>query len=392
MPKSIFVYTDPTIDTSANGDTPFGLYDGDSTFVSESVEVCKYVARKMGHPVMQLEIPSSSIYACFEEATSDYSTYINNYNIRNWMWDYYGNSNKISGSMGTGSSQPIKSAGGSAVYLSDQYGELANVGGNTTLHTGSITLERKQVYDIPTEASFSNSSHSDKRLEIQTIFNYGPSAVTRFYDPFAGSFEQRNMLDNFGMGNVAPAVSFILRPIYQDITRAQAIENNDRIRKAAFSFELVNNKLRLFPVPTDKDVGDKVYFNYYVKEERTDLTPDYVQDKVSDPSNVPYKFITYSEINSVGRQWIRRYTLALAKELLGIVRSKYSSMPIPNGEVSLDGEALKAEGREEKNQLIEELKLFLEQVSLTAKAENEAAEAQAQSIKLGRTPLKIYIG
>ena len=117
MPKSVFVYTDPTIETSANGDTPFGLYDGDNTFVSESVEVCKYVARKMGHPVMQLEIPSSSIYACFEEATSDYSTYINNYNMKNWMWNHYGNSNKVSGSLGTGSTNPVNPNGGLSVQL-----------------------------------------------------------------------------------------------------------------------------------------------------------------------------------------------------------------------------------------------------------------------------------
>ena len=392
MPKSIYVYTDPTITTSADGDTPFGLYDADATFVSESVEVCKYVARKMGHPVMQLEIPSSSIYACFEEATSDYSTHVNNYNIRNWMWEHYGNSERVTGSMGTASREPIKPSTGLSVYLSDKYGTLANVGGDATLHSGSITLEEKQVYDIPTEGSFSNSTHSDKRIEIQTLFNFGPSAVTRFYDPFAGSFEQRNMLDNFGMGNVAPAVSFILRPIYQDVTRAQAIETNDKIRKSQFSFELVNNKLRLFPVPKSTDVGEKIWFNYYVREERTDLSSTFTTGKTSDPSNVPYKFITYNEINSVGRQWIRRYTLALAKELLGIIRSKYSSMPIPNGEVSLDGEALKAEGREEKNQLTEELKLFLESVSVTAKAEQEAAEAQAQSVVLGRAPLKIYLG
>jgi hypothetical protein len=200
------------------------------------------------------------------------------------------------------------------------------------------------------------------------------------------------MLDNFGMGNVAPAVSFILRPLHHDITRAQAIETNDKIRKAQFSFELVNNKLRLFPMPQAKDVGDKVFFNYYVREEKNALVSDFTQGRTTDPSNVPYKFITYSEINSVGRQWIRRYTLALAKELLGIVRSKYSSMPIPNGEVSLDGEALKAEGREEKNMLVEELKMFLDQVSLTAKAQAEAEEAQAQSVVLGRSPLKIYIG
>ena len=392
MPKSVFVYTDPTITTSADGDTPFGLYDGDSTFVSESVEVCKFVARKMGHPVMQLEIPSSSIYACFEEAISDYSSHINNYNIRNWMWEHYGNSERISGSLGTGSHNPVKPSSGQAVYLSDKYGTLAGVGGDTTLHSGSLTLSQKQVYDIPSEASFTDSDHANKRLEIRTIFNQGPAAITRFYDPFAGSFEQRNMLDNFGMGNVAPAVSFILRPIYQDVTRAQAIETNDKIRKAQFSFELVNNKLRLFPRPQADDVGTKVYFQYYVRDERQSLTSTYTTGRTTDPSNVPYKFITYSEINSVGRQWIRRYTLALSKELLGIVRSKYSSMPIPNGEVALDGEALKAEGREEKNMLIEELKMFLESVSVTAKAEMEATEAQANSAVLGRVPLKIYLG
>ena len=392
MPKSVFVYTDPTIATSADGDTPFGLYDGDNTFVSESVEVCKYVARKMGHPVMQLEIPSSSIYACFEEATSDYSTYINNYNMKNWMWEHYGNSEKISGSFGTGTTSPVSPNGGLSTYLSDQYGELVRVGGDTTLHSGSVTIGNKQLYDLSSEASFSNASHSSKRLEIQTVFNQGPSAITRFYDPFAGSYEQRNMLDSFGLGSSAPAVSYIMRPVYQDISRAAAIETNDKIRKSNYSFELVNNQLRIFPLPTTDDVGTKIWFNYYVRDERRELTRTYNQDKTTDPSNVPYKFITYTEINASGRQWIRRYTLALAKELLGIIRSKYSSMPIPNGDVTLDGEALKSEGREEKANLIEELKEFLESVSLTEKARAEAEEANAQREVLAKAPLKIYLG
>ena len=392
MPKSVFVYTDPTIATSADGDTPFGLYDSDNTFVSESVEVCKYVARKMGHPVMQLEIPSSSIYACFEEATSDYSTYINNYNMKNWMWEHYGNSEKISGSLGTGTTSPVSPNGGLSMYLSDQYGELAKVGGDTTLHTGSVTLQAKQEYNLATEASFSSTAHSTKRLEVQTVFNQGPSAITRFYDPFAGSFEQRNMLDSFGLGSSAPSVSYIMRPVYQDISRAAAIETNDKIRKSNYSFELVNNKLRVFPLPDTDDVGTKIWFNYYVRDERTDLTRTYNQDRTTDPSNVPYKFITYTEINASGRQWIRRYTLALAKELLGIIRSKYSSMPIPNGDVTLDGEALKSEGREEKANLIEELKEFLESVSLTEKARAEAEEANAQREVLAKAPLKIYLG
>ena len=402
MPKSQYIYSDPTISTSADGDTPYGLYDSDAAFVSESVDVAKYVARKLGHPVMQLEFNSSSIYACFEESISDYSQYINNYNMKNWLWDNYGNTSRVSGSgfssnnddtMGTGSIEPQKPNMGFATFLSEKYGEAANVGGDATLHTGSITLSNdKQVYDLQSEASYSVSTHSSERLEIQRVFNYGPAAITRFYDPFAGSFDQRRMLDDMGMGNVSPSVSFIMRPLHQDISRANAIETNDRIRKSAYSFELINNKLRIFPIPDTNDVGDKVYFQYYIRSEKTANSETHTINKVSDPSNVPYQFITYSEINAAGRQWIRKMTLALAKELLGIIRSKYASMPLPNGEVSLDGEGLKAEGREEKANLLEELKEFLESVSLSERARQEQEQADANQSVLAKAPLGIYIG
>ena len=258
------------------------------------------------------------------------------------------------------------------------------------MYSGSITLSgSKQVYDLENEAALEKDG---ERLEIQKVFNHGPAAMTRFYDPFAGSFEQRQMLDAFGMGNVAPAVSFILRPMSYDIARAQAIETNDKIRKSNYSFELINNKLRIFPIPKDGDAGDKIYFQYYVRSDQESVTRDYTNDKVTDPSNVPYKFITYSEINSSGRQWIRKYTLALSKELLGIIRSKYASMPLPNGEVSLDGEALKAEGREEKANLLEEIKEFLDSLSLAEGARKEQEVAEANQQVLNKAPLGIYIG
>tara|TARA_Y100001938_G_scaffold113783_1_gene156330 strand:+ start:309 stop:1529 length:1221 start_codon:yes stop_codon:yes gene_type:complete len=403
--KFEYLYSDPTITTSADGDTPYGIYDKDSAFISESVDVCKYVARKLGHPVMQLEFNSSSIYACFEEAISDYSLNINHYNTKNWLWDNYGNTDRVSGSgysnntasarMGTGSIQPTKPTMGMSFALSEQYGTAAGVGGSTEMYSGSITLSSsRQVYDLQDDATWEHttSSQSSDRLEIQRVFNYGPAAITRFYDPFAGSFDQRHMLDDMGMGNVSPSVSFIMRPIHQDITRANMIETNDRIRKSAYSFELINNKLRIFPIPQDDDAGNKVWFHYYLKSEKTSNTESHTINKVSDPSNIPYKFITYSEINAAGRQWIRRYTLALAKELLGIIRSKYGSMPIPTGDVTLDGEALKAEGREEKATLIEELKEFLESVSLSERARQESEQAEAQQSVLNKAPLGIYIG
>tara|TARA_B100000029_G_scaffold498480_1_gene567376 strand:- start:492 stop:1670 length:1179 start_codon:yes stop_codon:yes gene_type:complete len=392
MSKFNYLYEDPTTALQVTGSTPHAIYDNDSEFQNESLNVCKYVARKLGHPVMQLEFGSGSIYACLEEAVSEYSQQINHYNTKNWMWEHYGSTSRESGSSlsATGSHEPEAPHMGTTFLLSEQYGEAVNVGGGVTMYTGSITLvDNKQVYDLSTDAYLESSA---SRLEIQKVFNHGPAAISKFYDPFAGTYDNIELLDSFGFGNVSPAVSYILRPMSYDLARANAIETNDLVRKSAYSFELINNKLRIFPKVESSDAGDKIYFHYYDKSDKQGVTRTYTDSKVSDPSNIPYKFITYSEINAAGRNWIRKMTLALAKELLGIIRSKYASMPLPNGEVSLDGEGLKAEGREEKVNLLEELKEFLESVSLTEKSRMEQEQAESQQQVLNKAPLKIYIG
>ena len=394
MSKFNFIYTDPTDRNQVTGSTPYGIYDSDETFISESLQVVKYVAKKLGHPVMQLEFNSGSIYACLEEAVSEYSQQINYYNTKNWMWEYYGSTNRESGSTysGTGAHEPESPHMGTTFLLSEQYGEATNVGGGISMHTGSVTLTgSKTTYDLETESNIS-SSHLNKRLEIQRVFNTAPAAISKFYDPFAGTYDNIELLDSFGFGNVSPAVSYILRPISYDLARANMIETNDLIRKSAYSFEIINNKMRVFPKPESTDAGDKIYFHYYIKEDKQGVTRTYTNSKVSDPSNIPYKFITYAEINSAGRNWIRKMALALSKELLGIIRSKYASMPLPNGEVSLDGESLKSEGREEKANLLEELNTFLEAVSLSERSRQEQEQADSQQAVLNKAPLKIYIG
>ena len=391
MSKFLFLYSEPTASNQVSSSTPHGIYDNDTEFQSDSLTTCKYVASKLGHPVMQLEFNSGSMYACFEEAVSEYSQQINHYNTKNWMWEHYGSTNRQSSSLGDmGSHEPEAPHMGSTFLLSEQYGEAVNVGGGLNLYTGSITItSSQQVYDLSTESSLEQTGN---RIEVQRVFNQAPAAISKFYDPFAGTYDNIELLDSFGFGNVSPAVSYILRPISYDLARANAIETNDLIRKSAYSFELVNNKLRLFPPPDSKDDGNKIYFHYYKRNDRNDVTISHTSNKVSDPSNIPYKFIVYSEINSMGRNWIRKYTLALSKELLGIIRSKYASLPLPNGEVSMDGEALKSEGREEKANLLEELSEFLEAVSKKEQAATEQEVANSQQEVLNKAPLKIYIG
>ena len=391
MPKLDYAYTDPS--SFVSGQTPYGTYDADSTFQTDIVSVTKWCAQRLGFPVLQLEIPSGSIYACFEEAVNEYSQHINNYNIKNWMWEQYGEKSRISGSLSTGSANPVTPSLGASIGLSDKYGQAVGMSENYDLKKGYIVLSgSQQDYDL--QSVWADDNESGKRIEVQRVFNHMPAAVSRFYDPYAGSFDQRQLLDAFGFGNVSPAISFVLKPISYDLARANAIETSDLVRKSAYSFEIHNNNLRIFPIPLDGDAGEKIWFEYYVKDDirNSDNANAGLQGGVSDPSNVPYKFITYSSINQPGRQWIRKYTYALAKELLGIIRSKYSSMPIPDGEVTLDGEALKTEGREEKTQLLEELREFLESVSLTEKLKAEAEEANAQQEVLAKAPLNIFIG
>ena len=391
MPKLEYAYVDPS--AFVVGQTPYGTYDNDSTFQTDIVSVTKWCAKRLGFPVLQLEIPSGSIYACFEEAVNEYSQHINNYNIKNWMWEQYGEKNRISGSLSTGSSNPVTPSLGPSVTLSDKYGQIVGLNENYDLKKGHITISASnQDYDL--QGLWADVSESGKRIEVHRVFNQAPSSITRFYDPYAGSFDQRQLLDSFGFGNVSPVISFVLKPISYDLARANAIETSDLVRKSAYSFEIHNNKLRIFPKPVTNDTGEKIYFEYYVKDDirNTNNENADIQGGVSDPSNVPYKFITYNSINQPGRQWIRKYTYAVAKELLGIIRSKYSSMPIPDGEVTLDGEALKTEGREEKTQLLEELREFLESVSLTEKLKAEAEEANAQQEVLAKAPLPIFVG
>ena len=228
-------------------------------FRTDIVSVTKWCAKRLGFPVLQLEIPSSSIYACFEESVNEYSQHINNYNIKNWMWEQYGEKSRISGSLGTGSANPVTPSLGASIGLSEKYGQVVNMGENFDLKKGYIILSAsKQDYDL--QSVWASVSESNKRIEVQRVFNHQPAAISRFYDPYAGSFDQAQLLDNFGMGNVSPAISFILKPISYDLARANAIETSDIVRKSAYSFEIHNNNLRIFPRPQSGDTGEKIWF------------------------------------------------------------------------------------------------------------------------------------
>jgi len=354
----------PGSGSAVSESTPFGLYDNDSEFQTEAPQVASWCAKRLGYPIMDVELQDNQFYACLEESISEYGAQVNQFNIRDNLLHLKGQSTSSNFTH-----QRVKPTLSENVFISEEYGQEAQVGGSLEVKRTAVSVNSgSQVYDL--NALVSQVSESGKSIEVKRV----------------------HMLDGFGFGSYSPAITFVLQPIYADLLRVQAIEFNDQIRKSAYSFDIKNNQMRIFPIPTE---SGSVWVDYVLTEDRDNpLRTRYSGSLgvVSDYSNAQYDFMTYSNINDVGKQWIRKYTLALSKELLGIIRSKYGNIPIPNAEVSLDGDALRAEATAEKEQLIEQLRENLEQTSRKALMEAQKDESEFQQETLRKVPYPIYIG
>ena len=379
--------------------TPFGLYDSDTDFRSDAPKTSTWVARRLGYPIVNIELDNQQIWACFEESVSEYSAQVNQFNLRNNLDILRGQPKgkvaNYSQTLVDGSYLPT------AVRMSQQYGTLAGVGGSTAIKKAYVNLTASvQIYDLINNAydattgnSISSSlSGSSSTIDVFKVYHEAVPAITRFFDPYSvGAQGTLNLMSELGFGNFSPAAQFLMMPIYEDVLRMQQIEFNDHIRKSTFSFNIVDNKLEIFPVPTGMG-KTKVYFEYMSRDEFEHDSQTIQADSLSDYSDIPYDFIQYRNINDVGKQWIRKYTLALAKELLGAIREKYSSVPIPDGDIQLDGAALRAEAQVEKDMLVEQLRGNLEEMSRKNVMENKAHESDHHQDMLRKVPLKIYVG
>jgi hypothetical protein len=368
------------------GDTPFGFYDYDYQFQTDADKVANFCARRLGYPLVDVELQDINFYTAFEEAVTAYGNEIYAFKVRQ---DYLSMEGASTGS--NLNNAVIQPNFGGMVRMSAQYGEEAGVGGTVAWHTGSFTTTAgKQDYDMNAWAAASASLIPGDTIEIKRVFYESPPAIVRYFDPYAGTGTgMMNLLDTFGWGNYSPAINFLLMPINYDLQKIQAIEFNDQIRKSNYSFELVNNRLRLFPIP-NVDEG-KMFFEYIKNSERNNPVMANSTALVSNVSNVPYANPNYTQINSIGRQWIFEYTLSLAKEMLGYVRGKYGTIPIPGAEVTLNHADLITAATAEKNLLLEKLRAYLEETSREKLLERRSLEADYKQKELNMVPQPIFI-
>jgi len=380
----------PGSSSFAPGDTPFGFYDYNPDFQRDADKVSKFCGLRLGYPIENVELQDINFYAAFEEAVTVYSNELFAYKQREDYLSLEGTPYTYEESNVNFQDATITPNLQRIVDLSEQYGTWAGVGGNVDWKKGSIYLTSSvQDYDLDEWATSQGLTGSD--IEVMRIFYEPMPASIQMYGGLGYAGSGLGAFANAGMAGYG-ANSFLMLPLSYDLQMMQGIEMFRDVLFSQFTFQLINNKLRIFPIPTSVDEGGQLWFEYMLKSEEYCATVDVNPNTISNISQVPYRNVDYDSVNSVGRSWIFEYTLALSKEILGYVRGKYTQVPIPGAEVTLNQADLLASATADKNSLVERLRAYFDDTSRQKLLERRQAESIARNSELEQVPMTIFIG
>lgn len=380
-----------------SGSTSFGLFDTDPAFIVDADRLVKYVGVKLGGGLpganedathIQVELTSKDVYTCFEEACVEYSAIINANQAKSSLAAFLGSA---TGTLDGGTDRYPRASLEWARRQAQPFGEEAYVGGDRKLMSGSITLKAGvQDYDLSQLLNVTGSDGLPARFAVRQVFHFSPFASFRFF----GTTAAINYLNgNFNFQSFTPESVFYMLPVWEDVLRGMQFETSNRVRRSHYSYEMhgSNNMLRIYPVPVEDNT---LFLTWNTLDPNDVLASDPTSFGVSNLSNIPFGHIPYQKVNSIGRQWIWKMTLALCKEVLGLIRRKIGNgtVPIPGGDLSLDGGDMVADGRGEMEALRNELRGFLEEMSYERVAAKEAEQAENVRRVLALVPLKIYTG
>ena len=382
--RGIFATSASTVSLSANL----------SSLSAEGADVVKWVRYRMGEPKIVAEIDNVQIFSAFEESNIEYGATINRYQATNWLSNIYGLNRDFS-SQNLTDKLPHNTLD-YLMRLAAPFSSEAKIGGYQVERKAycsfASTDQQKNLLTDFTDVSADTTvlSHitslSAANIQVRRVYHGPPATITRFYDPYssANTLAQEMDYESYSTGNL-----FYVMPIYADVMRAGMLETMDNVRRSAFTYQVVGPNIRLFPQPTNTT---KIYIDYTT--EMDPYNPDFKNPEIGDPSitgitsihNVPFTDINFMNCNATGKRWIRQYTLGLSMETLGRIRRKYASIPIPNGEVNLDGDALVQEGMEKQMALKDELTADLEKVNNVELMRGDGEMAAALQDQMGYIP------
>ena len=388
--------------------TPFGFFDSDAQFQTEADGMVTFVKRKLGDDVLSVELTKKEIWACFEEACLEYSRLVHEMRIRSELVNVLG---LPTGSSGSLTNVYPRSTLEFLIRMSEPYGSTAGVGGSYDLTLSYFDLEfGRQDYDLYTELKIAKGPQSGSlvvntmppgaagKIRVFEVFHFEPIAAQNF---LLNASNMTNFLaTNFNYESYVNSTVFYVLPVFEDVLRRGMLETAFRVRRSHFSYQIIGSNVRIFPIPSSDLQLGRLYLSVspYQQNPLLDSTSGIsgsiaYQDNslygISGPNNVPFDNIPFTTINQPGRQWIRQLTLALARELLGLIRSKFDSIPIPNADLKLNGDALVSQGREDKEKLLDQMKEFLVDLTRDKLVEREVAIAEALQKQLRTVPMPL---
>jgi len=378
--------------------TPFGFFDSDTQFQNEADGTVMFVKRKLGDDVLSVELTRKEIWACFEEACCEYSRLIHETKITSELTSVLGFSTGSQDFTNKYSKQTLEFL----LRKAEPYATEAYVGGSYNATLGYVDLVNgQQDYDIYSDVKVFSGSNAGQgvydtlptgskgKLKVVEIFHFEPLAAQTFL--LNASNITNFLATNFNYESYVNSTVFYVLPIFEDVLRRGMLESAFRVRRSNYSYEVLGSKLRIYPIPTSDLQLGKMFIKLMPPHDP--LNPSAYSDNsiygISGPNNFPLGNIPYTTINQPGRQWIRQYTLALCKELLGLIRSKFQNIPIPNADLQLNGEALVSQGREDKDKLTTQMREFLANMTHAKLLENDALAAENLNKQLRYIPMPL---
>ena len=402
---------------------PFGMYTGSAAFMSGAALQVAYVYKKLGGDVVDVELSPSNVYAAYEEAVLEYSYIINMHQSKNMLsdalgdatgtFDHYGNMNSssLSGALG-GTRVELKYPRFQFEYtkkIGDGLLSSTGMGGTDRQYSGSFAIVTdQQDYDLQQIVQGASVSGQDdagnsvdyagkiddkQRIIITKVYYRSPRVMWRFYGYYGGVGVVGNMST---YGQFSDDSTFEVVPTWQNKMQAVMYEDSVYTRTSHYSYEIINNRLRLYPTPSEwgMDQGDRIWFRFRVDNNAWDSDSNYDTgiDGVNNMNTLPMGNIPYENINAIGKQWIRKYALAICKEMLGQIRGKFTTIPIPGDSVTLNHSDLLSQAKEEQTQLRDKLTEMLKEMEYTALVKQDSERADAAQATLKNSPLPIFVG
>lgn len=393
---------------------PFGIYASSNPFLSGASDQVSYTYKKLGGDVLDIELAEGNVYAAYEEAVLEYSYLINVHQSKNSLSDLLGAQTASFDQDGQiASGDDLEGINVSLRYPRFDYGFVRRVtertmtetglGGTLPIYSGSVDrVVGQQDYDLQSLLSASSATDSalpffeqieDKRITIRKVYYKTPRAMWRFYGYYGGFSVVGNMRT---YGQFADDSTFEIVPTWQNKLQAMAYEDALWTRTSHFSYEIKNNRMRIFPEPDTTEVG-KIWVDFTIEnqfapwEEGTDQPRSGIEG-INNMNTLPFQNIPYENINSIGKQWIRRFALALTKEILGQVRGKFATVPIPGESVTLNASELLSQAKAEQDALREELKTTLDQLTYIEMATKDATLQDSTKKVMENVPAGIFVG